>query len=126
MEFHSVEDDLENTGQFFRRQSENGLITIGVFKVIFGYRIRAGFTKDLFGCYFDWCAGGDWSNVERLYSIALAILSQREENEDCFLGIPTVSKVKPFFNDTEFMKCIMKLVDSKDYELVNLERTHKG
>ena len=122
MKFHSVEDDLENTGQFLRRQSENGLITIGVFKVIFGYRIRAGFTKDLFGCYFDWCAGGDWSNVERLYSIALAILSQREENEDCFLGIPTVSKVKPFFNDPEFVKCITKLVDSNVIYSLTLQK----
>lgn len=120
MKFHAVEDDLEETGQFFRMQSENGLVTLGVFKVIYGFRVRGGFTANRFCCEFDWCAGAEWQNVERLYSIALAILSQREENNNCFDGIPEVSKIKPFFNDEEFTKKILSLA-GENFDMIKLK-----
>ena len=119
MKFHKIPDDPELTGQFHRLVSENNVISIGVFQVMYGFRVRAGRANDSFGCYMDWCAGGDWKDVERLYSLAVAILSQREEDYSCFDDLPSVSKVKPFFNDLKFTETVVELA-GPNFEMIKL------
>lgn len=121
MQFKKIEDDLETTGLFSRIESENGLIRIGVYKVIFGYRVRAGFSEDQLQVKLDWCAGDKWDDVERLYSLAYFILRKREENLDCFDGLPLVSKVKPFYNDIDFTQTVCDLA-GEDFELIKLQK----
>lgn len=105
---------------FNKLVSQNNLVEIGTYRVMFGYRVRAGFCNN--SCVnLDWCAGDDWENIQRLYSIALSILSKRNEDKHCFEGLPMISKIKPFFLDNDFTSCIIELA-GQDCELVNLER----
>jgi hypothetical protein len=94
-----------------RLVSEKGLIHMGVHPVIYGYRVRAGFTFDIAGCTLDWCGGGHWPDVERLYAILRNILEQRPESQDVFDDLPLVSQVKPFYLDISFTREILKKVD---------------
>ena len=119
MKLVTANDDVSGA-LFHRKISENNLVEMGVFRVMFGWRIRAGFC----GKYvyeLDWCGGGDWKNVERLYSICYAILSNREENRQCFDGLPMVSKIKPFFMDLEFLDIVTK--EAGDISLISLDPT---
>lgn len=93
--------DEDHTGMFQRLVSENQLVEMGIYRVMFGYRVRAGFVGSK-GVELDWCGGGNWADVERLYAICKTILSKREENRDCFENLPGQSEVKPFFNDISF------------------------
>lgn len=109
------------------RVSEGGGVHIGVHRVIYGFRVRAGYRGDLLGCYCDWCGGANWKDVERLYSLCLAILSQREEPGDnwrqanVFEGLPPVSSIKPFYLDEEFTKTVGELA-GPNLELISLMR----
>lgn len=105
-------------GVHHRLGSESGLVEIFVYPVMFGFRVRAGFIGNR-ETELDWCAGDDWSNVERLYSICKAILSQREESDECFSGLPRCSRVKPFFNDRDFTETVLRLAG--DFEPIELE-----
>lgn len=67
----------------------------------------------------DWCAGANWEDVERLYSICRSILIRRDEHRDCFQGIPRYSKVKPFFMDREFTEHVLNLAG--DIEPIQLD-----
>jgi hypothetical protein len=109
------------------RRSEGGGVHLGVYRVMYGFRVRAGYTGDLMGCTLDWCGGANWKDVERLYSLCLAILSQKEEpgekwrNAEVFRGIPPHSNVKPFYNDPDFVQKVCELAGS-DFELLTLEK----
>lgn len=100
--------------------SENALVRIGVWRVAFGYRVRAGFLADRYGVTLDWCGGNNWKDVERLYSLAIACLSKMEENLDCFEKLPPHSNIKPFYNDLRFVKTVGELAG--DFELISLEQ----
>lgn len=119
MKFSHIPDDPDITGQFCRLKSENGVICIGIYRVMYGFRVRAGRSADKYGCALDWCGGGDWSNVERLYSLAVSILSQRVESPDCFDGLPSFSKVKPFHLDKEFTEKLITAA-GPDFEMIKL------
>lgn len=119
MKLISAKDD-ELTQLFHRKVSENGLVEMGVYRVLFGWRVRAGFVGNWM-CELDWCGGSDWKNVERLYSICHAILSQRDENLECFRNLPMFSKVKPFFMDLEFVDIVTK--QAGEISLVSLDST---
>lgn len=112
-------DDLE-TMVIHRMISENGIVEIGVYKVIFGWRVRAGFCGDAF-CQIDWCGGDNWENVERLFSICHSILTKRDEDKNCFNGIPETSRIKPFYNDLNFL--IDVLEKAGDFEIIKLKRS---
>jgi hypothetical protein len=118
MKFYPAPNDLE-TGQIHRLVSENGVVFIGVYRVLYGFRVRAGYSDDLIGCSIDWCGGNNWKDLERLYSLAVAILSQRKENRFCFEGLPFVSSIKPFYLDEKFTKTIVKAAGS-NFEMISL------
>lgn len=113
-------DDFEESHETHRRLSENGLISLGVYQVLYGFRVRSGFE----GCKWfvlDWCAGGDWDQVQRLYSIAYSILVQREENKHAFYGLPIHSEIKPFFMDIAFTETIIEAMNG-NFQMIELEK----
>lgn len=105
------------------RVSENNYVRIGVYRVMFGFRVRAGFCHDSFECVLDWCGGGNWKDVERLYSLCVAVLSNRDETPDCFDGLPRMSRIKPFYLDQDFVKVVGNLAGDK-LKLLTLEKTN--
>ena len=118
MEMKLANDD-PNTMMFHRRVSENEIVEMGVYRVMFGYRVRAGIVGSPF-CHLDWCGGGNWKDVERLYSLCYAILSSREESKKCFDGLPPVSQIKPFYNDFDFVRTLSQ--QAGEFELISLEK----
>lgn len=120
MKLHSIPDDPEITGLTHRLSSANDVVHMGVYRVMYGWRVRAGRCSDLWGTRLDWCGGGNWKDVERLYSLLYGILSQREESEDCLDDLPECSKIKPFYNDHEFVRLVGELAG--DFELLELEK----
>jgi hypothetical protein len=104
MKFQPAED---NEAYFERLVSEDGKIELGVYPVMFGYRVRAGFTTNEWS-EIDWCGGDDQGQVEMLYSFAKNIL----EKQGDFKGMPMCSKIKPFYNDEEFSKYLFAAASS--------------
>lgn len=113
MKFLPAEDGIEQ-GLYQRLVSEDGKIELGIHPVMYGYRVCAGYTKNQW-YEIDWCGGSDHANVEMLYSIAKNIL----ENKGDFIGIPSRSNIKPFFNDVSFVGAINSLV-IKPLQIVKL------
>lgn len=113
-----TQPDSEETGWSNYRISEGGTVHLGVCRVMYGFRVRCGMTRDKWGCSLDWCGGANWKDVERLYSLCLGVLAQRDESNFSFDGIPGVSAIKPFYLDEKFVKIVGKLAG--DFELVTL------
>ena len=109
------------TGLTHQLVSENNFVRMGVFRVAYGHRVRAGFCDDKAGVHLDWCGGGRWEDVERLYSLTKAILLGRKEDRDCFAGLPPFSMVKPFFLDLDFVKVVSETADEK-FDLISLKK----
>lgn len=82
-----------------RLVSEDGRIEMGVYPVIFGFRIRAGFVGSS-TCEVDWCCGND----QKFLEIAYDLLKKLLERGYSFQRILPTSHVKPIFNDNNFMK----------------------
>lgn len=100
---------------FERLVSEDGKIEIGIYPVMFGYRVRAGFI-DAFCSEIDWCGGADQTQVELLYSIAKNII----EHQGDFTNMLMSSEIKPFYNDTEFTSHITSLTKAP-LEIIKLQ-----
>jgi hypothetical protein len=118
MKFKIVENDMDKL-LTFRILSENNMVEIGVYRTLFGWRVRAGFANEGV-CYLDWCAGSNWKDVERLYSLCYAILSKRSEDKCCFDGLPGSSTIKPFYLDLDFLEKISK--EAGYFELLSLSQ----
>ena len=114
-------DDPYETMMTNRLVSEKGLVEMGVYRVLYGYRVKAGFVGDA-GSVLDWCGGGNWKDVERLYSLCKAILERKSESKKCFKGLPPFSLVKPFYNDANFVKLVGE--EAGDFSLVSLKQPH--
>ena len=100
MKFQSAPDDSE-TGLINRLVSESGLVEIGIYRVLFGSRIRAGFVGDPV-CQIDWCCGDVQHRLWSHYVAIYLILSRRDETTDCFQNIPPTSVIKPCWKDEKF------------------------
>jgi hypothetical protein len=103
MKFHKAPDTAD---LFLRVVDETNTIQVGIYKVLFGYRVRAGYVDDKFGVNLDWCCGNRIEMINWLYLALILILSKREL-ENCFEGLPTVSQIKPYFNDMNFFNKII-------------------
>ena len=115
-----AESDALGHGLTNRVVSDCGRVEIGVFRVMYGYRVRAGYVDSL-GCELDWCAGADMKDLWYLFNVALSILSQRDSGPACFDGIPRFSQVKPYYNDAEFVAELVRLMPIKKEEPAVLE-----
>lgn len=80
---------------------EESKIEVGIYPVLFGWRVQAGKLKDD-AYYLDYCCGSTANMVQVVQSLVIAIL---EKNDANWLIFPH-QKVKPVFND---MDCFMKL-----------------
>jgi hypothetical protein len=104
----------KNSGLYKRKTSSDGVYEIGIYPVIFGFRIRAGFVGRMW-CELDYCAGADLTMINLLYNIVVTIMSKRiEQNENPFAGFPK-QDVKPMINDPECLQKMMELF--KDYKI---------
>jgi hypothetical protein len=105
MKFHKAPDTED---LFLRVVDETNTIQIGIYKVLFGYRVRAGYVDNKWGVNLDWCCGDRIEHIVWLYLACICILSQRDP-ENCFEGLPPVSQIKPYINDMEFWNNIIDL-----------------
>lgn len=104
------EPDTRGHGLTNRLVSECGKVEIGVYRVMYGFRVRAGYTESD-ECAIDWCAGANWLDVQTLFCLAVRILSHRDASEDCFRGIPASSQIKPFYRDIQFVTQLSQLME---------------
>jgi hypothetical protein len=118
MKLTPAEDD-PLTMMTHRLVSENQLVEIGVYRVAYGWRVRAGFVNAPC-CELDWCGGANWKDVERLYSLCYAVLEKINESKSAFLGLPMISRLKPFYLDLEFVSFVGNLAG--DFKLLELEQ----
>ena len=96
--------ELVNTGYDSSHEMQNVYrgdgILVGKYRVLFGYRIRGGYEDS--PCYeFDICCGSKEEDYNKVFEKIKFII---ENFEDPFDYIPTFTKVKPYYNDTEFIK----------------------
>ena len=89
--------------------SEDNSIFISKYRVMFGYRLHAGFI-DTMGSYFelDICCGIEPENYSNLFNKIVSIIS-KNGSEDPFKDIPKWSDIKPYMNDLSFIKIIEDL-----------------
>lgn len=103
MKLINVNDDPHGTGLINRMESEGGLVEVGVYPVLFGARIRAGFVGFPY-CEIDWCCGDSQRHLNSHMMAVCLFLMRREENMDCFDGLPETSRIKPCWKDEDFEK----------------------
>jgi hypothetical protein len=107
MELLKADDDPHGTGLRSRMVSENGLVEMGIYPVLFGSRIRAGFVGEP-TCVIDWCCGDSQARLNSHYAAIFLYLKRREEDHSCFDGLPKTSDIKPCWLDEEFEKRLTK------------------
>lgn len=87
--------------------SKDSKFEIGIYTVMFGFRIRAGLHNKMF-VEVDYCGGADPTMINLIYNCMLAIMEERiSKGEHPFKGLP-IQDVKPMINDPE---CLVKLLD---------------
>lgn len=91
MDFQPTEDE-----NYLTHRMTSGRVEIGVYRVIFGYRVRAGYVGSGF-YHIDYCCGADQDWIRRVYAAVLTVLTAREE-QDAFKGFP-VQTYKPMSED---------------------------
>jgi hypothetical protein len=97
MKWKSTENDEKNQ-IFDRKCSPDGKLFMGVYSVLFGARIRAGYVGSPV-VLIDWCCG------EQLPIVALTyhMLLQHVEAGGTLEELPSVSTIKPWYNDGDFI-----------------------
>lgn len=112
----------EETGFLYQMISECGKVEIGIFPVIYGFRVRAGYVGDG-SCRLDYCCGNSQIMTEILFSMVKNVLEQREAGRSLWIFPKQVRK--PFFqNDHEFTEFI-SMIDSGTFERILLPDLHK-
>ena len=117
MKLNKAEDDLENL-YFEKSTSNSGEVNMAVHPVLFGWRVR-GWTKSSGFVEVDWCAGAAQQDIERLYSILYNILSHKEDDITALQDLPGSSKIKPYFNDNEFVVDLVKRL-TPPFDIIHL------
>jgi hypothetical protein len=86
--------------------SDDGQLWLAKYRVVFGYRLRGGFMEDAHeGSEFDICCGADEVAYVGLLRMVISIIERNvEAGKDPFDGIPQYSRIKPYFNDLNFIR----------------------
>ena len=81
-------------------------IEYGFWRVMFGVRFRAGWKGKSY-TEIDWCCGDLPENI----MLAQAVFEKAVKNygSEVFSHLPSLSKVKPFHKDEEFMKRLTEI-----------------
>ncbi len=86
-----------------------GNIELGKYKVMFGYRLRAGFIGNQW-YELDICCGAQTKLYDDLFHKVCTIIQWNiEEAHGPFRGIPSMSRIKPYDKDDEFLDVIDEL-----------------
>jgi hypothetical protein len=102
MQLHTTKNDCKNLYQAVLT-SENSVVSMGVHRVIFGWRVVAWYPGDTTCLPVNWCCADQQAYVDTAYSALRNILEQREEGPQALAGLIPVSRVKPFPLDPEFV-----------------------
>lgn len=86
--------------------SKGRVIVLGVYPVLFGLRVRAGYKGDMY-YHIDWCCG---DNMD-LALITLAAARRVVVSKDGFDGVPGFSKIKPWPKDPDFSAILNRLLN---------------
>jgi hypothetical protein len=106
MKFHLLDTARDPvTDTFHNAVSEGGVVEVGVYRVLYGYRVQAWYVAERGHCIaVNWCAGAEWHHVEHLYSLMLHCLSGIDEHQPrCLRVLPPCSRVKPYFKCADFL-----------------------
>lgn len=109
-------EDSENL--IHRMVNDERQIEIGIYRVLFGYRVRAGFI-DAGSCRWDWCCGQSHKFLTLAYRVGLASMKADIEGYP-FESLPATSKVKPIFLDYNFMSLLMDRAGQLSLEEIEL------
>ena len=118
----------DNEGLIFRKTRKVAHlpeIEIGVFPVMFGYRVRVGMVGS-WTMELDYCAGPKQEDVEQVYSLTIAILNKNMDKIKEGDFMPAITKgfpkqdVKPMFNDPDCFIALAKEAGDR-VEKVSLE-----
>jgi hypothetical protein len=90
MRFSAISDSLDSvTGTTHNCQSLGGHVEVGVYRVLFGWRVQAWHRGERGSTLtINWCAGGDWEAVGWPYSLLLGALAGIEESDSCLRALP--------------------------------------
>jgi hypothetical protein len=102
----------------YHRISEDGKLEIGVWPVIYGYRVRAGHVGDQY-CHIDYCAGDQISAIQEIYSMVMGILSSGKTFKD----FPR-QQTKPMYNDPECTIQLWELCKGLELEKLDFSDVH--
>lgn len=116
-----VPDHTEN-GMFFRHETEDGKWEVGIYPVLYGFRIRAGEVGSCM-CRLDMCIGDNWLLMYAIFPIVCNIIEQRGHVPD--IREWPAAQIKPVWKDPEYM-VQLSLMDedpeSRDeYEIPDLQ-----
>lgn len=98
-----AEDDTTN-GLLLRLT--DGRVEMGLYPVLFGWRVRGGMVGDGW-CHCDWCCGADPLVVFVGYNLMRRLL----EGGVSLMELPGSSRIKPFNNDDEFVDKLQGLLE---------------
>jgi hypothetical protein len=97
------------TEKYIYQLPDNELLVLGKYRVIFGYRLQVGFVDMLNNkCSFiekNICCGSQRADYELLQNRIMEIIGNNPP-DDPLKGIPSESRIKPYFNDPEFCKLL--------------------
>ncbi len=99
--------------RFFNKERK---IEIGIYPVLYGWRVQAGIIDS--GCYeIDYCCGNKKEFVEWLLAIVKFILEKYDYDWKIF----PIQYVKPIFNDFDCFSKLLKLIDCHLNELEKIK-----
>ncbi|HET9136949.1 MAG TPA: hypothetical protein VFO76_09945 [Candidatus Kapabacteria bacterium] len=94
----------------------DGKIIMGLYPVIYGWRIRAGKAGEQ--TYFcDWCCGDDPKVVWGTYDIMKKLLEEYE-----ITVLPSASAIKPWTRDPQFIARIGELLHGEEVTPMGVDR----
>lgn len=113
-----------NVNLLHRLSDENEKIEMGIYPVMFGFRVRAGFF-DYPVVELDWCCGGNLKFLNDMYfslAIHLDSIDEKEFNPVRFFkSLPGLSRVKPAHKDPDFMNKLEEIIDFKPIVKMHIE-----
>lgn len=113
LKFKEVEPD-QDAAFLYEMRSECNQVTIGVYPVIYGYRVRAGMVGDMF-YFLDYCCGNQQDMVEAIFSVTKNILEQREVDKGLW-DFPR-QDLKPFYKNPKEFAEFTAMADEKTFEV---------
>lgn len=94
--------------------TNDGTVCMGTTLTIYkNTRIKAGYTAEPFWYHCDWCCGRNAFCIFISYKIMEVLLDSGTRLTD----LPTMSRIKPWPLDVEFVKRLQKLLENVGYDL---------